>query len=480
MPWIPLGLAVLLSATISSAAADTAMPAPAERFPEVREEPLEPTPQVARSDARDREDLVLTIYQGDLSLVAEQRRVGLPDGESSLLLEGISAALVPESLRLEVAEGVRVLAHRFRPAGLDVAALTDRHIGQDVTLVREGSDDASRERRVRLLGRDGETLIVRGDDAVEVLPPASGWRLQVDALPEDLLPRASVRVELDAETAGRRDAHLWYLTEGLAWKTDYILLGNDGRLSLEAIASIENRTGQTFSGASVRLVAGDTGRAAMPMARSLMEQDQAVAEEPAADFRLYTLDQAVSLEREGRTQLPLFRVDDLPLEREYRVTGNAWGQQRGGEQRQAVGVHLHLDAGPAGADRSLPAGIARVYQADASQGVLFLGEDRIPATAAGGHVELFLGTAFDLSATRHQTRYRRLDERSEEQGWQIRIRSTREEDSTVTIVERMPGDWTLLESSAEPRIAEPGRAVWSLEVPAGEEVELRYRAEVRR
>ena len=472
---LPILLALLLPGT-----AVAVSPAGVERSVDLREEPLEEDASALRSRAEDRQSLGLVIYQQGPALVEDRRGLGLPEGVGVVLVEDLLPALLPESLRLQAGDGVRTLGHRYIRSRLDSAGLVDAFVGETVTAVREGRDGVEHERRVRLLARDGEVLIVRGEDGVEVIRPGSGWRLRLPEVPAALRAPDTLRIEVESDRAGRREASLLYLTEGLAWQADYVLLIDEDRLSVEALASVENRSGRTLADAHLRLVAGDPGRAHGPEHRTLALREDAVTDEPAGDYRLYRLEQPVTLEDGERNHLPLFRVDDLPLEREYRLTGHAWGQQRGGEQAYPVTVRLHLDAGANGLDRALPAGLARVYQVGADGGTLFLGEDRLAPTAAGGRVELSLGTAFDLSATRQQTHFRRLDDRSEEQGWRIRVRNTREQDSRIRIIEEMPGNWTLLEASTDPTVSERGRAIWLLDVPAGGEVELRYRAEVRR
>ncbi|MCP1675187.1 hypothetical protein J2T57_002335 [Natronocella acetinitrilica] len=432
------------------------------------------------SDGDDRNGLALTLYQNGATLVEDRRSIALQSGVTTLLMEDVSPLLLPQSLRLEAGDGVRTLSHRLQLPSLDAGSLADAYLGEDVMLVRDLAGGGQRSRPVRLLARDGDTLIIRDGDGVEPIPASSGWRLRVPGLPPESRGRTALLLEVESATAGSRDGRLLYLTEGLGWQADYVLSIDGDQLSVKALAGIDNRTGLAFPDAHVRLVAGDPARSAGPVARSMTLEDASVADVGVGDYRLYELPEPVTLGRSEQVHLPLFQVANIPAQREYRLVGNAWGPQRTGPVAQPVMARLRLDTGPDGIARAMPAGTARVYETDPRYGAIFLGEDRVPATAEGGHAELSLGMAFDLSATRQQTRYRRLDERSEEQGWQIRVRNTRDRDASIRIIEQMPGDWTLLESSQDPDRSEPGRAIWTLNVPAGGEAQLRYLAEVRR
>lgn len=470
--------ALLLTVLLPSHAAD---PRGVEREANLLSEPLAGDREALRSDAADRDQLILTIYQQGVSLVEDRRRLPMLDGEISLMLEDISPLVLPESLRLEAGDGVRMRSQRYQSDQVTRAALLDSHIDGTIELVRDLPAGEQQRRTVRLLGRDGDSLIVREGRRVEVIPAASDWRVRLRDPEGVVARRQGLQMQLSADRAGRRDARLLYLTEGLGWQADYVLVIDAEQLSVTALASVSNDTGLTMPDARVRLIAGAPGReTGPPVQRAMAATDEGATDVAAGDFRLYDLPDRVELRGTERVQLPLFQVEGLDPEREYRLTGGAWGRDHGGPSTPPVMTHLHLSTGADGIERAMPGGRARVYQADDRHGMLFLGEDTLPAAAAGGRVELSLGAAFDLAVTRQQTRYRRLDERTEEQGWSIRVANTREHDVIVRVVEQMPGDWTLLEANLDPDVSEPGRAIWLLPVAAGDEAELRYVAEIRR
>ena len=60
----------------------------------------------------------------------------------------------------------------------------------------------------------------------------------------------------------------------------------------------------------------------------------------------------------------------------------------------------------------LPAGIVRVYAKDSKGAAQFVGEDRIEHTAKNEKLKLRLGEAFDITAERKQTNYKRIADTS--------------------------------------------------------------------
>ncbi len=124
----------------------------------------------------------------------------------------------------------------------------------------------------------------------------------------------------------------------------------------------------------------------------------------------------------------------------------------------------------------LPKGVVRVYKRDSAGTAQFVGSDTIAHTPKGETVRLHLGDSFDLTATRKQTDYRAVDDRTYESAYQIVLRNAKPSAETVQVVEPIPGDWTILQSSAPYQKSSASTATWSLRVPAGGETTLSYRA----
>ncbi|MCC5856527.1 MAG: DUF4139 domain-containing protein [Ectothiorhodospiraceae bacterium] len=480
MQRLPLLLSALTLA-LPGAVVSAATPQAVDQRPEVRAVAGERAGAQASSDAEDRESLTVTVYQQGQALIRDQRHVGLTEGRSALSLLDVSPGLRPETLMLRGETDLRLHAQRWEQALLNRQALLEAHLGRVVELRRDdGAGGEAVARGVLRSALNGEA-VVELEDGVEVVAPGSAWRIRFPALPTGLRAEPGLVLDLESASPGRQLVELLYLTDGLGWRADYVLDLRDAYLELTAWATLENSTGMDFGQATVRLVAGEPSRRGdVPMARALMTEADGLRARPEADYRLYTLPEPVEISAAQRSQFPLFRASRVPIEREYRVHGVAWGPAPG-VQNPPVTVHLRFRNQGEALDRPLPAGTARVYQRDAGGEPLFLGEDGLPASAPGSEVELTVGTAFDVTAQRAQTAYRRLGERAEEQAWQVVLRNTLERPAVVRVTEQVPGDWSLLKSSHDPQQPSGAQGLeWQLEVPAGESVELTYRVEIRR
>ncbi|HEY0664326.1 MAG TPA: DUF4139 domain-containing protein, partial [Thiobacillaceae bacterium] len=99
-------------------------------------------------------------------------------------------------------------------------------------------------------------------------------------------------------------------------------------------------------------------------------------------------------------------------------------------------------------------------------------------------VRLRLGNAFDVTADRKQTDFKKLAGSGRynyifESAYEIVLRNAKKEAVTVTVREPMPGDWEMVSESHPHAKVASGAAEWKLSVPAEGRTTLTYRVRVR-
>ncbi len=132
----------------------------------------------------------------------------------------------------------------------------------------------------------------------------------------------------------------------------------------------------------------------------------------------------------------------------------------------------------------MPKGVVRVYKKDSSGNAQFVGEDAIDHTPKNENVRLKLGEAFDVTADKKQTDFRRREPGNKasyvfESAYEIVLRNAKKEPATVVVREPVPGDWTMLEESSRHAKVAAGTAEWRVAVPAEGSTTLRFRVLVR-
>src|SRR3546814_747088 len=94
--------------------------------------------------------LILTVYNQNLGLVSETRRVELPAGETVLALEDVSSQLQPETVLL-AAPGLRVIEQSLAGDLLTPQRLLEASLGETVQIIRthpETGEDVVEDARV--------------------------------------------------------------------------------------------------------------------------------------------------------------------------------------------------------------------------------------------------------------------------------------------------------------------------------------------
>src|SRR5690606_21012302 len=97
-------------------------------------------------------------------------------------------------------------------------------------------------------------------------------------------------------------------------------------------------------------------------------------------------------------------------------------------------------------------GIMRVYKKDSTGNSQFVGEDRIDHTPKNEIVRLKLGEAFDVTADKKQTDFKKLPNPGKgssafESAYEITLKNAKKERVTLIVQEPIPGDWKVINSS---------------------------------
>ena len=442
------------------------------------------------SDAADREAVAVTVYNDDLALVKERRRVDLPAGLARLSLREVAAQMRPETALLRAVSGppLSLVEQNFDFDLLTPQKLLEKYVGREVTVIRpHPTNDSERRERATVLAA-GQGTVLRFADRIETGVPG---RLAFDSVPSNLRDRPTLSILLEA-AGGKQAVELSYLTSGLSWKADYVAnLSSDGKsLDLNGWVTLTNRSGAGFDNSTLQLVAGTVNRVrtqagllgdAAPMA-AMARKAAAPQQEALMDYHLYSFERPTSIADNQTKQLALLSASAVPVRRDYLLAGNDWYYrdrygQIGQKLKPAVFLEFENKGGQLG--KPLPAGIVRVYARDSKGAAQFVGEDRIEHAAKNEKLKLRLGEAFDITAERKQTSYRKIADNVVETAYRIDLRNARDEAVTVRVQEPLPGDWEMLQESQQHTKESARVAAWNVAIPAGGATVLEYSVRVK-
>lgn len=415
------------------------------------------------------------------ALVHERRTLDLQAGNHQIRIGGLPATLDPEAVAVALGSNASVLGQRVVLANASANGALDGAIGSQVE-VQSGGGSFSGE----LLGASENGVLVRTrDGTVHLVHDYASVKLPGDAVSGG----SALLLDVDAKSAGNRDAHLTYTTSGLGWRAAYnatLASGSACRMQFKPEASIANRSGRDYDSATIKLVAGQPNlgnrtrmysmaKAPVPMAAAMPEQAS------LGDYRSFTLPGAVSLPNGTVTLTPLYPVQTLDCQREYVIEDggayfppkpntNDYGAQD--YQDRAITSTLAFSATDA-----LPAGTLRAWINDRDGAPALLGQGGVADTPEGQRVSVQLGESFDLRASRERTAFH-VDANAHTMTESYKVALTNGGDTARTVTVRQHPDrwreWTLSSSSIKPSKRTPQLLEFQVPVPADGDATLTY------
>lgn len=452
-----------------------------------------------RTTLSDQKNVAITIYNNDLALVKDQRKIELSAGNLSLAFRDVSARMRPETalMRSLSAPGrLTVLEQNFDFDLLTPQSLLDKYVGRSVHVIRTNATTGQETSELATVLASNNGTILKMGQRIETGVPG---RLVFDEVPAKLRDRPTLVMQIANNGAAQQDVELSYLTSGLSWKADYVveLNANDDKLDISGWVTLTNASGATYNQAQLQLVAGDVHRVlpqyqptsmAMLAAPSPVARKSSLAEETLFEYHLYTLDRPTTIAENQTKQVALLSASQVPVQKELLLKGSDYYyQSSAGElgQKIKIGVFIEFDNKEyAHLGMPLPKGVVRVYKKDTQGNAQFIGEDRIDHTPRNEKVRLKLGDAFDVTADKKQTHFKRIPgvgkfNDSFESAYEIIIKNAKKEAVTVTVQEPMPGDWQVLSENLPHTKGSSNTASWKVRVPPESSTQLSYRALVR-
>ena len=450
------------------------------------------------STLADQQSVAVTIYNENLALVKDTRRVQLDQGQNRLALREVSGRMRPETAQLRSLThpgSLSLLEQNFDFDLLTPAKLLEKYVGRPVRIVRTHPTTGAESIETATVLAANSGVVLKIGDRIETGVPG---RIVFDGVPPNLRDRPTLVTELASSRAGTQTVELSYLSGGLAWKADYVaeLNAADSALDLNGWVTLTNTSGTAYPNARLQLVAGDVNRVRDELRMAAKSAGLARAEAPVRamtqeslfEYHLYTLQRPTTIADNQTKQVALLSAGGVPVAKELVLQGSDYYYRSsvgGIGQKMKVGVFVQIEnRESARLGLPLPKGVVRVYKKDSAGNAQFIGEDAIDHTPKNEKVRLKLGDAFDVTADKKQTDFKKRDTYSpwsyvHESAYEIVLKNAKKESVTVIVREPVPGDWTMLEQSHKHAKAASGTAEWKVQVPAEGNATLKYRVLVR-
>ncbi len=422
----------------------------------------------------------VTIYNENLALVRDTRELQFKQGRGAVSFQDVSAQIDATSVHFS-ANGVEMLEQNFDYDLVSPDKLLQKYVDQEIEVVDE-SGNATRGTLLSFgTGSSGAQIVLRlPDGALRSLLTDKATDIRYPSLPEGLITKPTLNWLVESESGGSKETEIAYLTGGLSWRADYVLLLNQANDhgDLDAWVTLNNHCGTSFKEAQLKLIAGEPNRVRQERAFAvdgLARADVAMMKSAAPQFKeesffeyhLYTLQRPATILNNQTKQVSLFPSTSLALKKLYE-----FDPQRDNDN---VGVSVEFENKKSnGLGMPIPAGLVRVYQRSSDGGEEFIGEDRVKHTPPDEKLRVKVGKVFDVAVERTQRDYRRITDRVSETDWEVKLRNRKKESIEVVVVDYSWGDWEVTRSSLAAKKVSANKVEFTVPCEPDTEVLLTY------
>ncbi len=422
------------------------------------------------------ETTALTVYNQDLALVKEVRKIELEKGANLVKFSDVASSIDPTSVHfksLTDPDGVAILEQNYEYDLSSPMKILEKYLDRNVSILAKGEN---LHEGTLISFKDGD-IVLMGVDQIRIVKLETIENIQLQQIEGvELITKPTLVWLLESDKAGEHSGEISYLTSGIEWHAEYVaVVGKDEKKTeLGGWVTIDNRSGTDYKDAQVKLVAGDVHRVKekLEFRRRRFEVMAKVAvpqfeERAFFEYHLYSLDRKTTIKDNQIKQLSLFPNTEVESRKVYYYDGT--------RDDKKVKVKLEFkNSEKAGLGMALPGGKVRVYKKDVDEALEFIGEDKIDHTPLDEEVRLILGDAFDVVGERIVANRRKITDRIYDEDVGITLRNHKDEDIEVVVVEHIWGFWEIPKKSHDFKRKDAQTLEFKVPVKAGGEEKLQY------
>jgi len=421
----------------------------------------------------------VTVYNQNLGLVKDRREMDLSSGLNIVEFQDVASQIDPTSVHFKsitAPDRCIVEEQNYEYDLVSGHKLIEKYLGEDITV-----EVGNKTYQGKLLSSSGGLILDMGDKGIITL--GSYDNIQFPKLPQGLRIKPTLVWHLQNEVSGSHDVEVSYLTDGINWNANYIAVidNNDKNTDLNGWVTINNNCGATFPDATLKLVAGDIHRVTPEARGGMYMEDIAYAakaapqfeEESFFEYHLYSLQRKTDLKDKETKQISLFTSSGVPVTKEYVYDASSYWWYSSSQSKVNVMIKL-TNSEENGLGLPMPKGLVRVYKADSSGQLQFIGEDSIDHTPKDEIIRLYIGDAFDIAPERNVMESKQISDDTWRQEVKIELANHKDEDIVVTVKERLYCDWEITKTTHDYEKKDAWNVEFKVPVPADGEAVLEF------
>jgi hypothetical protein len=204
----------------------------------------------------DQETVSITVYNSNLGLVKDVRRLPLPIGVTELKFGEVAAKIMPQTVHIKSLTDparLQVLEQNYEYDLLTPQKLLEKFVGKEITILKDGV-----EVPITIVSTNQGVVYKLGGRIFTGQP----HNLIFPNIPNNLISQPTLVWLLENRSGAPQQIEATYLTQGVSWKADYVAVldSKDKNMDLNGWVTLDNQSGATYQNARLKLVAGDVNR----------------------------------------------------------------------------------------------------------------------------------------------------------------------------------------------------------------------------
>lgn len=469
------------------------------------------TNEEIKLDVDNNVNLAISVYNDNLALVKDTRRVSLPVGKTSVAFVGVAKQMKPDTAIVSFSSnGVSVLEQNYDYNIINPNSILKESVGKKVKTAITDIQTGKTTFSEALVLESEYGAVLQFDYGIETNFPG---RVIFDKLPDNLRTKPTFVISLDNKISQNQDVELSYLTSGMTWKADYVAnIKDDKKMSLESFVTLTNNSGVDYKNASIQFISGTINQVytvspVVPMARSAVMKQNMVMDMEAAEsvssyagglgmggnyanqgtvgeYHIYTIPSNTTIKNQQTKQIKLFESDNVSFSKEYRFTSplNISSYSSNGEFTKAnpLTIYKITNDKDSNIGMPLPKGVIRFYNKDDADKTQFIGESDIKQLAVNEEGELNLGIASDIFAKGKIVNITTIAKNIKEVDVEVTIINSKDEDVSVKFEQNIYDEWKVLSETHTSEKKSQSVARWTVDVPSKGNVDLKFKIRVSR
>jgi len=275
----------------------------------------------------------VTVYNSNIGLVKDKRQIKLQKGIQELKFMDVAAQIMPTSVSIKslgAQDGFNILEQNYEYDLLSPGKLLDKYIGKEIKLITKNpyTDKEETVKATLLSNSEGKPVYKIGNEITFNHP----GRVIFPEVPESLISKPTLVWLINNQVSSLHEVEAIYLTGGINWRADYIIVLNDKDTSanVSGWVTIDNRSGGTYKNASLKLVAGDISRvrdeSRMEMAAGVVAMQKTAPqfkEDTFFEYHIYTLDRKATVKQNQTKQIGLLQTSNVPVKKQFIYEGQS-------------------------------------------------------------------------------------------------------------------------------------------------------------